>query len=101
MNNDVKAILAAGLFIMLGIGALQPSFATRSVSPPGCVPASAPGCWGNAPQGGDAINGVAAFIFGPYALPFEVLSLVLLVALVGALAMARLERPGEEGGEVE
>lgn len=103
MKNDVKAVLVAALFVMLAFGAV--SFNASGNGPlvhvQGCDDPQAPGCWMNGPTGGDAIDGVAAFLFGPDALPFEVLSLVLLVALVGALAMARLERPGEEGGDIE
>jgi NADH-quinone oxidoreductase subunit J len=41
------------------------------------------------------LKGVAAELFGPYLLPFEMVGLLLLVAVIGATVAAR--RPGEAG----
>jgi hypothetical protein len=46
--------------------------------------------------GGEDPRGIASFMFGPYALPLQVLSAALLVALVGALVLAKPEREEEE-----
>jgi len=44
--------------------------------------------WGAPPEGEEDSSGMARVIFDDWALPFEALSVLLLVALVGALAMA-------------
>lgn len=104
LKEDLKWLMAAAVFLTLMFSAFHFTLGQggASVVVQGCAPGQPPGgCWQQAPQGGESLQSVARFIFGAYALPFEVLSLVLLVALVGAVYLARLERPGEEGGEVE
>ena len=87
LREDLKWVMALVLAFML-ILAVAPGFKV------------APG-FERSPAGTEDLQAIAAFIFGDYALPFEVLSLILLVALVAAIYMARLERPDEEGGDVE
>lgn len=53
--------------------------------------------WGTAPTGAESVSGIAENLFTTWAMPFEVLSVLLLVALVGGLALAIRE---EEGGIV-
>lgn len=55
------------------------------------------------PLGGEAVartpvstTGIAEDIFGTWVWPFEALSLLLLIALIGAFAVSRLTRPAEE-----
>lgn len=53
--------------------------------------------WGANPSSGPlepvSIQSLGASLFGQWALPFEVASLVLLVALIGAIIIARTEEP--------
>ena len=44
------------------------------------------------PQG--SLSAVGMALFGPFALPFEIISLVLLAAIVGAIVLARRRAPG-------
>ncbi|MCA1812614.1 MAG: NADH-quinone oxidoreductase subunit J [Halobacteriales archaeon] len=106
MKNDVKALVAAAIFLTLMFSAV--SFDLRAIGAGGsvmrvfgCGAQSQRGCWEGAPQGGEDMAGVANVLFRDDVLPFEILSLVLLVALVAAIFMARLESPAEEGGDVE
>ncbi len=49
---------------------------------------------------GGAVSGVAEIgrlLFTDYAFPFEVTSVLILVAMVGAVVLARRERPGDRG----
>jgi NADH:ubiquinone oxidoreductase subunit 6 (subunit J) len=48
--------------------------------------------WDNAPTGPEDPRQVANYMFGDYALALEILSVVLLVALVGALVLAKPEK---------
>ncbi len=45
-----------------------------------------------APQG--TLSEVGMALFGPFTLPFEIASLVLLAAILGAVVLAKRERPG-------
>jgi NADH:ubiquinone oxidoreductase subunit 6 (subunit J) len=44
--------------------------------------------WGTAPEAVESISSIAQILFTDWAVPLEVLGILLLVALVGALAMA-------------
>lgn len=44
--------------------------------------------WGGAPTGTENLSALATGLFDSWVVPFEVLSILLLVALVGAIAMA-------------
>ncbi|HED04596.1 MAG TPA: NADH-quinone oxidoreductase subunit J [Candidatus Fraserbacteria bacterium] len=48
--------------------------------------------WQAVPQGQESYGQLAQAIFGPYLLPFELLSLLLLAALVGAVVLARKDQ---------
>ena len=51
--------------------------------------------WGIVPQAvGAAVDAIANAVFTTYALPFEIISLLLLVAIIGAIYLAR--RPEED-----
>ncbi len=51
--------------------------------------------WGVAPQAvGAAVEAIAIALFTTYALPFEIISLLILVAIIGAIYLAR--RPEED-----
>ena len=54
--------------------------------------------WGATPTGQEDHAALATSIFDTWAVPFEVLSILLLVGLVGAIAVA-MRMPDEEGGE--
>jgi NADH:ubiquinone oxidoreductase subunit 6 (subunit J) len=88
VKNDIKALVCVALFLMLVLNSvvflnLAPTFRgenpTVATYPP----------WEGAGQGAENPEGVAKFLFGPFALPLIVLSTALLVALVGALALAK------------
>ena len=95
MKNDVKAFLAAAIFLTLVFSVvaidLRPALSGQG-SP--TVNTFAP--WQGDASQPENPRGVAEFMFGAYALPFEVLSVVLLVALVGALVLAKPESETEE-----
>jgi NADH-quinone oxidoreductase subunit J len=74
------AVIGAVLFFVLVSGA-----ATRGLPP---APA-------DVPEGFGAVESVAAALFSDYLVPFEVISLLLLVAMVGAVVLAR--RRAERG----
>lgn len=95
MKNDVKALVSAALFLLLLFSVV--SLDLRPVLQGGAprVQQNFP-AWGGAAQSPDNPSEVAGFIFGPYALPFEVLSVVLLVALVAALALAKPDRTEDD-----
>jgi NADH:ubiquinone oxidoreductase subunit 6 (subunit J) len=51
--------------------------------------------WGVVPQAvGAAVDAIATAVFTTYALPFEIISLLILVAIIGAIFLAR--RPEED-----
>lgn len=51
--------------------------------------------WGVAPQAvGAAVEAIATALFTTYALPFEIISMLILVAIIGAIFLAR--RPEED-----
>lgn len=51
--------------------------------------------WGQAPEGLEDLGTLAEVLFTDWAIPLEALGILLLVALVGALAMALPEHGGE------
>jgi len=54
--------------------------------------------WQAVPQGQESYRQLAQAIFGPYLLPFELLSLLLLAALIGAVVLARKGNPQQGDG---
>ncbi len=51
--------------------------------------------WGVVPEAvGAAVDAIANAVFTTYALPFEIISLLILVAIIGAIYLAR--RPEED-----
>jgi NADH:ubiquinone oxidoreductase subunit 6 (subunit J) len=95
VKNDVKAFLAGAIFLTLVFSVvavdLRPAFSGQGGPQ---VQTFTP--WEGDPSAPENPRGIAEFMFGAYALPFEVLSVVLLVALVGALVLAKPEQT-EEG----
>lgn len=78
MKNDLKALIAVAVGLTMAFAALRPG--------------TAPAGWTDAGANGqESVPGVAGFIFGSYVLPFEILSVLLLVALVGAIMLAAKE----------
>jgi NADH:ubiquinone oxidoreductase subunit 6 (subunit J) len=92
--DELKWIVAAAIFATL-------LFSLIAYSGPSIFQGGAPQlryeAWGQAPATGENPHAVSDFMFGAYAFPLEVLSLVLLVALVGAVVLAKPERTEEEG----
>lgn len=75
MKDDVKLVLAAGIFITL-LFSVMPGLQVI------------PAFQGDADRPEDT-TAVARFLFGPFAVPLIILSTALLVALVGALVLAK------------
>lgn len=78
-TNQLLAFLVTLLFIVVvGIGALGTSWNTVSELPQN-------------PADQSNIEGIGMLIFTQYAAPFEVLSVVLLASLIGAIYLAKGE----------
>jgi len=56
------------------------------------VPALTFGPWKATPDGRESFSTIADSVFNRYAFPFEVLSVLLLAALIGAVLLAKRER---------
>lgn len=95
MKNDVKALVSAALFMLLLFSVvtldLRPAFQGGAPR----VQQNFPG-WGKGATAPEDPTGVAQFMFGAYAMPLILLSVVLLVALVGALVLAKPDRTEDE-----
>lgn len=82
-RTDVHLIIAIFLGSLIGVQAWDvtnvPTFADS---------------WGSAPEATESIPAMADVLFTDWAVPLEVLGVLLLVALMGALAMAMRERQG-------
>lgn len=78
------------LIISIFLGSLIAVQAWDITNVPGFV-----GTWGQAPAGVENITAIASVLFTDWAIPLEALGVLLLVALVGALAMALPEHGGE------
>jgi NADH-quinone oxidoreductase subunit J len=76
----VGAVLVASAAALLGLAAAHGSPAPE-------VPAGMP------PEGIDGLDGMARALFGPHALAFQGTGLLLLVAMVAVIALAKRERP--------
>lgn len=85
-RTDVHLVIAIFLGSLIGVQAWDvtnvPSYAD---------------VWGTAPEATESIAGIAGILFTDWAVPLEVLGILLLVALVGALAMAMRHR--RKGGK--
>lgn len=99
MKNDVKAFLAGAIFLTLVFSVvavdLRPAFSGGNPTVQTFRP------WEGAAEGPENTRGIAEFMFGAYALPFEILSAVLLVALVAALVLAKPEPSVGPGAQDE
>lgn len=76
MKEDVKALLAGALGITMLFAIAREAIPRWSRT---------------GPTGEESMPEIASFLFGPYVLPFELLSVVLLVALVAAILLAQKE----------
>jgi len=92
VKNDVKAVFAFALFVVLVlIGGLNLNLGGLRTGQPVVQPIPA---WSGEPTTPENPTSVARFMFGPYALPLEVLSIALFVALVAAILLAKPDPPG-------
>jgi len=84
------ALVAVGFFFVLLLLPLFAPFFTLNLSPPGLTPTQ-PVTWqvSSAAPVPNSIQALGAALMGPYVLPFEVLGLLLLAILVGAVFVAR------------
>jgi len=91
------ALVAVGVFFVLLLMPLFMPFFTLSLSPPGLTPTQ-PVAWSLSPANPlpDSITELGKALMGPYMLPFEVLGVLLLAVLVGAVFVGRDPGPAEE-----
>ena len=94
MKNDVKALVAAAIFLTLMFSVV--SIDLRPVGQGDAPRVQTFPPWQAGADTPEDPKAVANFMFGAYALPLQVLSLVLLVALVGALFLAKPDRTEDE-----
>jgi NADH-quinone oxidoreductase subunit J len=73
MSGTVKLVLAALLLSLLLVVLISP--------------------WPVGPTGVESFQAIGEALFGRYALSFEILAVLLLAAMVGALLLARKEGP--------
>jgi NADH-quinone oxidoreductase subunit J len=72
----IAVVVSAAIMVLVGWAAIQTD-------------------WGLATEAaGAAVEAIAEAVFTTYALPFEIISLLLLVAIIGAIFLAR--RPEED-----
>ena len=91
IKADVKALIAAALAITMFLAVVRGALPGCNAGKESFLP-----CWTTAaPVGQESANGVADFVFGNYVLPFEILSVLLLVALVAAIFLAQKEPEGD------
>lgn len=83
----VVALSSVGLLAVLAVRAVQVSTGARSVSLP-------------VDDGRSNIATLAEVLFTDYVFAFEVTSVLLVIAVVGAVVMARRPRPDPEGDEL-
>lgn len=96
MDNDLKVILAALVFFTIALAALQPAAPFDGFSPRTWEWGFQPEATGiprftEDPEADDDLDATSRAIFEKWALPFEVLSLLLLAALIAAVFMAKRE----------
>ncbi|MBU0496261.1 MAG: NADH-quinone oxidoreductase subunit J [Chloroflexi bacterium] len=91
------ALVAVVVFFVLLLLPLFMPFFTLSVSPLGLTPTQ-PVAWTLSPANplADPITELGKALMGPYMLPFEVLGVILLAILVGAVFVGRDLDPAEE-----
>lgn len=84
-RSDVHLIIAIFLGSLIGVQAWDISRNTDN-------PIFA--FWEAGPQGQESLSGIAQALFNTWVVPFEALSILLLIALVGAVAVAMRAEPG-------
>jgi hypothetical protein len=94
VKNDIKAFLAGAIFLTLLFSVVAIDLRPLSAGGPPRLQTFAP--WEGDATAPENARGVAEFMFGPYALPLQILSAALLVALVGAIALAKPALAGED-----
>jgi NAD(P)H-quinone oxidoreductase subunit 6 len=83
MTNAIKALLSLSLFVVLGQNITSTPWLT---SPFVAV--------------NDSVSIIGRHIFSDFLLPFELVSILLLVALVGAIILARREQLSKMSTEI-
>lgn len=95
----LPAIASIAIFATLVWGVLQPNFKTGTLdtllAPTAQATASAVGARAIILDGG--VNLIAQQIFNQYLIPFELASVLLLLAMVGAIILSQKHLPEEEG----
>jgi NADH-quinone oxidoreductase subunit J len=87
----IAAVGALGLVVLAWLAQIQTLDSTQVgvASAPAVGVASAPAVGAAEDPSLGSLSGVGTALFGPFALPFEMASLVLLAAIVGAVVLAR------------
>lgn len=81
-KSDVKLVTSLLVLALLALSAFL------SVDPSGAR------LWGRAPEPGDTLADVTGAVFGEFVFAFELLSALLLAALIGAVVIALREKEG-------
>ncbi|MGH3665031.1 MAG: NADH-quinone oxidoreductase subunit J [Egibacteraceae bacterium] len=94
-QGAMAGIVGLVLFVALGTGVAGPYLSAESACPAPADATAATACTGLAQANEDGnVQGVGALIFGDYVWPFEVTSVLLVIAALGAVVLGRrTERP--------
>ncbi|MBI4393682.1 MAG: NADH-quinone oxidoreductase subunit J [Euryarchaeota archaeon] len=93
LKEDLKTLAVGLVFVLVFLSVVNINLVAFSQGKPDWVSVckACPSHWTSGTGGMEDMGLLAADIFGKYVLPFEVLSIVLLVALIGAIVIARKE----------
>jgi NADH:ubiquinone oxidoreductase subunit 6 (subunit J) len=93
LKEDLKTLAVGLVFVLVFLSVVNINLVAFSQGKSDWVTVckACPTHWTSGTTGMEDMDVLAADIFGPYVLPFEVLSIVLLVALIGAIVIARKE----------
>jgi NADH-quinone oxidoreductase subunit J len=86
--GDMRGLMGSGIAILLGVGLLLELRGLGSAAPPAAIQLP-PGAIEAAQQQQGVVASVAGPLFDTYLIPFEITSLLLLAAIVGAVVLAK------------
>ena len=100
LQRPAAVVCGLALFVALGAGVAGPYLSSASGCPPaGAEPATRgpTACRGlaSANEAGN-VQGIGRLLFGPYVWPFEVMSVLLVIAALGAMVLGRKDERPEE-----
>lgn len=93
LKEDLKMLAVGLIFVLVFLSVVNVNLISLFQGDPDWISVCrvCPPHWTTGTAGAEDMGELAADIFGPYVLPFEVLSVVLLVALIGAIVIAKKE----------